>query len=109
MIGDEAVYAFKDEKPATFDKFSLLIKETSGQNIKEFELLVGDDSPTGTFRSSGTFTAQNAKPMKGGGYQDFKFDPVTAKYLKVKLVSNYGAYQNSIKTSEFKLFGSVEK
>jgi len=104
-VGEEAVYAFKDEQPATFDKFATLVPSTDSQNLKEFELLVADDSPTGTFRSVGTFTVQNAKMLKSP-YQEFKFDAVTAKYLKIKIVSNYGAYQNALKLYEFKLFGS---
>ncbi len=102
--GQEAVFAFKDEKPATFDRFATLVSETADWNLKEFELLAGDESPTGTFRSIGTFTVQNAKMLKSP-YQEFKFDPVTAKYLKIKLNSNYGAYQK-IFVSEFKVFSS---
>src|SRR5258705_12420489 len=33
-VGEEAVYAFRDEKPATFSKFSLLITRTDEHNIK---------------------------------------------------------------------------
>jgi len=101
----EAVYAFKDEKPATFDRFATLVSESMDSNLKEFELLAGDESPTGTFRSIGTFTVQNAKMLKSP-YQEFKFDPVTAKYLKVKVISNYGNPIGRIHVSEFKLFSS---
>src|SRR2546429_2483953 len=51
----------------------------------EFELLVANDAPNGTFRSIGKFQTSNAKMMSTGGWQDFKFPPVTAKYLKVRL------------------------
>ncbi len=87
QVGEEAVYAFKDERAATFDSFSMLIPK-SGRNPKEFELFVGD-SPRGPFRSLGTFQPQNLRVMKTGGWQEFKFPPATAKYLKVKLRSNY--------------------
>ena len=106
--GQEVVYAFRDEKPATFDRFATFVAQASNENLKEFELFVGDESPTGTFRSIGTFTVQNVRMIKSP-YQEFKFEPVMAKYLKVKLISNYGAYQNSVKVAEFKLFGSVAK
>jgi Mg-chelatase subunit ChlD len=102
-VGQEGVYAFKDEQPATFDKFATLVPNTSDSNLKEFELLVADDSPTGTFRSIGKFTVQNAKLMKSP-YQEFKFEPVTAKYLKIKLLSNYGG---GLSIYEFKLFGQT--
>jgi Mg-chelatase subunit ChlD len=108
-VGQEAVYAFKDEQPATFDKFATLVPSTDNENLKDFELLVSDDSPTGAFRSIGTFTVQNAKMMKGGGYQEFKFEPVTAKYLKFKAISNYGASFHDLSLYEFKVFSSVAK
>lgn len=102
----EAVYAFKDEQPATFDTFSTLVPDAWGRNLKEFELLAGDESPTGTFRSIGTFTAQNAKMLKSP-YQEFKFEPVTAKYLKVKLISNYDmSLTYNTRVCEFKVYNS---
>lgn len=87
-VGEEAVYAFRDEQPATFDSFGMLIPK-SGRNPKEFELFVADQSPNGPFRSIGTFQPQNVRMMQTGGWQDFAFPPVTAKYLKVGLRSNY--------------------
>jgi len=111
IVGSEAVYAFKDEQPATFDTFTTLVKGTAGDNLKEFELLAGDESPTGTFRSIGTFTVANAKMLKTP-YQEFKFDPVTAKYLKIKIISNYGVVYPSgdvaARVYEFKLLGKLE-
>jgi TIR domain len=88
QVGEEAVFGFKDERRATFDTFGMLIPK-SGRNPKEFELLAGDDSPSGPFRAIGIFHPQNAKVFQTGGWQDFKFPPVTAKYLKIKLRSNY--------------------
>jgi von Willebrand factor type A domain/Sad1 / UNC-like C-terminal len=106
---EEAVYAFKDEQPATFDTFSTLVPDASGDNAKELELLISDDSPTGTFRSIGTFTVQNAKMLKSP-YQEFKFEPVTAKYLKIKIISNYHmSLDYWTRVCEFKVFSSVKK
>ena len=59
-MGEEAVFGFKDERRATFDIFGMLIPK-SGRNPKEFELLAGDESPSGPFRAIGTFHPQNAK------------------------------------------------
>src|SRR3972149_4384412 len=100
----DAVFAFKDEKPATFDTFAVLIPGTLDENVKEFELLVADDSPTGTFRSMGKFQTQNVKLIKTP-YQEFKFPEVTAKYLKVKLISAHGG--GRIQLSEFRLLGQL--
>jgi tetratricopeptide (TPR) repeat protein len=101
-----AVFAFKNEQPATFDTFALLIP-SSGSNVKEFELLAGNESPTGEFHSIGKFTAVNAKSFKFP-YQEFKFSPVTAKYLKVLLISTYH-FNGWIELFEFRLFGHLKK
>jgi hypothetical protein len=100
-----AVYAFKDERPATFDTFAVLIPD-KGNNVKDFELLAGNDSPTGNFDSIGTFTTTNAKLFKSP-YQEFKFPPVTAKYLKVQLIS--GWEDNRVaRVFQFRLFGRLK-
>src|SRR4029077_1293660 len=62
--------------------------------------------PTGNFRSIGRFTAQNVKLMKSP-YQEFKFEAVTAKHLKIKLISNYGGAFGALNLYEFKLFGKT--
>jgi len=49
----EAVYAFKGEQSATIDRFTMLIPGTDDHHIKEFELFVGNESPTGPFDSLG--------------------------------------------------------
>jgi extradiol dioxygenase family protein len=99
----EGVWQFKDGQPATFDTFEMLIPVQDGYNVKEFELQVGDESPTSSFRSIGTFTTQNIKLMQSP-YQAFTFPPVTAKYLKVILKSDWGggyiaAYEFRVKHS----------
>ncbi|MGH7411509.1 MAG: hypothetical protein ACREJ6_10705 [Candidatus Methylomirabilis sp.] len=109
--GSEAVYAFKDEQPATFDTFSVFIPGANGWNAKEFELLVGKDSPTGSFRSLGKFQTQNVKVMKTQGWQEFKFPEVTATYLKVKVLSNHDRPMGftSIQLHEFQLLGTFHE
>ena len=97
-----AVFGFEDEKPARFDLFTLLVPATQDTNVKEFELLVGNDSPTGRFSSIGTFTTQNLKLMRTP-FQEFRFPAVTAKYLKVRLVSSYGYPHPDVR--EIRLFG----
>lgn len=48
-IGQQAIYGFKDGRTATFHSFAMLIGETEDYNIKQFELLTGNDSPTGIY------------------------------------------------------------
>jgi hypothetical protein len=87
-VGEAAVFGFKAERPARFDTFAMLIP-TRGRNPKEFELLVGDESPTGAFRSIGIFHPENNKVFKTDGWQEFRFPAVTARYVKVRLVSSF--------------------
>jgi hypothetical protein len=88
-VGQEAVYAFRDEKAAKFSKFSTLITAASDSNAKQIELLVADDSPTGTFRSVGILNVYNAKLVKSP-YQELSFAETAAKYVKIKLLAAYG-------------------
>jgi hypothetical protein len=104
--GEEAVFAFKDENPAMFDIFSVLIPDT-GNNLKEFELFVADESATGPFRSIGKFQTVNAKFVAKKGYQEFKFPEVTAKYLKVKLLSGHEENKPGMFLYEFRLLGKL--
>jgi hypothetical protein len=105
-LDDWAVYAFKDQRPATFDTFAVLIP-SKGNNVKEFELLAGNDSPTGNFDSIDTFTTTNAKLFKSP-YQEFKFPPVTAKYLKVQLKSGWDDNTRA-RVFQFRLFGRLKE
>lgn len=100
------VYGFKDNRPATFDTFKTLILETDSKNLKEFELLSGNDSPTGTFEPIGKFQTQNIA-FFDDPWQKFKFPAVKARYLKVKPISSYGF--SSIAAYEFQLLGILEK
>lgn len=101
-----AVYAFKNERPATFKSFSILIPSMGDTNPGEIELLVSNDSPTGTFRSLGRFKVLNAKMMKTP-YQEFTFPETTAKYLKVRFLSNTGYPAGKIYLHQIRLMGKL--
>lgn len=101
----DAVYAFKDEQPATFDTFMMLIADTSGLNIKDFELLVGNDSPLGAFRSIGQFQTKNIR-LYPSPWQEFKFEAVRARYFKLHVISAWDAgWKTSPKVYEWQLLG----
>jgi hypothetical protein len=103
---DGAIYAFKDERPATFKSFSILIPAMSDSNPGEMELLVSSDSPTGTFRSLGKFKVLNAKLMKNP-YQQYDFPETTAKYFKIKFLSNTGYPGGKIDLHQIRLTGKL--
>ena len=103
---DYAVYGFKDGSRAIFDTFKILVPETDGRNVKEFELFVGNDSPTGEFKSIGKFQARNIK-IFDEPYQTFNFEPQVARYLKIKLLSTHG--QIVLELQPIQLLGTLEE
>jgi hypothetical protein len=104
---DEAVYGFKDEKKARLQMFTMLINETHSRNVKEFELFVSDESPTGPFLSIGKFQTQNMKLYKTP-FQQFNFPQVSARYFKVKLLSTHSGINHAL-VDEIQLFGKLEE
>ncbi len=100
------IYGFKDGKPATITGVDVLIPEQSEYNVKDFEVFVGDESPTGSFKSVGTFTTQNIKLMQDP-YQRFTFEPVTAKYLKFTMNTDWGG--GYIAAYELRAHGKVDE
>ena len=102
----DGVYAFKDDRPATFDTFMMLITDTTGINIKEFELLVGSEAPLGAFDSIGRFQTQNIR-LYPSPWQEFKFKPVRARFFKLHVISAWDAQWNAMpKVTEWQLLGS---
>lgn len=83
--GQEVVFAFKGNGPATFSTFDLAIPAAGPQNVREFELLISNGGP---FQSLGQFTVANERTDRT--YQTFTFAPVTARYVKLRVLSNYG-------------------
>jgi hypothetical protein len=106
VAGSWAVFAFKDGKPASFDTFKVLIAGAESWNLNEFELLAGNDSPTGNFEPIGKFRTQNVR-FFNDPYQEFKFSPVKARYLKVRVISSHGF--SSVGAHEFQLIGRLEQ
>jgi hypothetical protein len=102
------VYGFKNDKPATFDTFKVWIPGTWDGNLNEFELLAGNDSPTGRFESIGKFQTQNLRFFKDP-YQAFKFPAVKTRYLKVKVISEHSGRQGAASVYEFQLLGVLGK
>jgi hypothetical protein len=107
-IGEWAVYGFKNDASALFDTFKVLVQETTSSNLKEFELLAGNDSPTGKFESIGKFQTQNLR-FFNDSWQAFKFPPVKARYLKVKKISAHGGDSYPVGVYEFQLLGVLGK
>lgn len=101
------VFGFADGQAATFDTFTMLIPVSADVNVKDFELLAGNDGPTGKFDLIGKFTAQNIRVMRQP-FQEFHFAPVKAKFLKFHALVNQNNSGGAIYAYEFQLFGKLE-
>jgi len=84
----DAVYAFKDKKPARFHKLAVLIVGSNDYNPKEIEILAGDEGPNGSFRAVGKCALTN-RLLFETRYQECALAPTTARYVKLKFVSSY--------------------
>ncbi len=104
--GYEGIFGFKDGQAATFSKFEIRIPGRAPDNIKDFELFVANDSPTGPFRSLGTFTAYNGRAMKSE-YQEFAFPETTAKYFKVKFLTYAEGLASNMSIHGIRLVGNL--
>jgi hypothetical protein len=103
---EEAVYGFRDGAAATFASFKMLVTQATPSNVKTFELLVSNDSPTRGFRSIGRFEVQNV--IFADPYQEFRFPSVKARFLKIRLLSNQNGYKNPFEIREFQLLGDLD-
>ncbi len=99
----EAVFAFRDERAALFDTFTVLVSAAGDAYLRDFELLAGNESPTGRFESVGKFRTRNMKLFKTP-YQEFPFAAERAKYVKVRAIANHGG-SPIVWAHEFQLWG----
>ncbi len=100
----DAIFSFRNGQPAKFSKFQILIPRT-GEWVQDFELLAGDDGPTGKFRSLGKFTAANMLLVKSP-YQEFTFPETTAKFFKFRILSgDHGDCDNRL--TQIRLVGDA--
>jgi hypothetical protein len=87
FTGQEVVLGFRDGRAARFSRVMVAVPYEGDYNLKEFELAISAFA-TGPFSSIGTFTVRNKTSVTI--YQAFTFSEVTARYIKVKVISNYG-------------------
>ena len=87
--GTEAVWAFKDEKAASVTAVEILVPGREQYSLKDFEVFVSEEAPTGPFKSLGSFSTINARVTGNGQYQRFELPPTTAKYVKIAFKSGW--------------------
>ena len=101
----DATFGFKDGRAATFDTVAVLIPALHDANVRQFELLAGNDGPLGPFRSVGVFSVANTLVAKSP-FQSFTFPPVTAKAVRIRPLSTH-AEGTFVKVYEWQLLGRV--
>jgi tetratricopeptide (TPR) repeat protein len=91
-----AVFGFLEKRQARFDQINYLVPSANTFNFPTFELSYANDSPTGEFTRIGDFTIQNML-LTETPFQEFKFAPVTARYVKIRLLGQtYSGYAGEI-------------
>ena len=80
-----AVFAFRDERPARFDRLEVFIEATNPYNVRTVELQASTESEHGPFQSIGRFTVPNFRNERQP-FHEFTFDPVTARYVKLVIL-----------------------
>jgi hypothetical protein len=84
----DAVYAFKDKRPAQFHKVSVLIRGSNDYNPKEIDVLAGNEGPKGSFSPVGKCKLTN-RLLFETRYQECELPPTTTRFVKLKVLSSY--------------------
>ena len=89
------------------DRLGVFVEATSGYNAKTVELYASDQSDQGPFEKVTTIAVPNYRNERQKMHE-FRFDPVTARYVKLVVVdwqSGGGAPNGNVCTME--LYGSL--
>jgi hypothetical protein len=105
--GDFAVFAFKDERVATLGSLAVFVPGASGSNLKDFELLVGNESPEGKFESLGKFQLKNYRLVEDP-FQKIELPKVKARYVKMVILSNQEGSGVAPNVYEMRLMGRLD-
>lgn len=84
QAGDFGVFAFRDGIAARIDAFTTMVPEASSYNPTAIELSYATASEDGPFTPIGVFEIRNGR-VAPDGRQVYRFAPVVARFLKVKL------------------------
>jgi hypothetical protein len=102
-----AVFGFKNGQAASFNKFGVYVESADSSNVKELALYHGNEAETGPFQKIGQFTVPNYRNMRSP-FHEFEFDPVTARYVKVEVVSWQGGDWPNGNVGTIQLYGQLQ-
>lgn len=101
----EIIFAFKGDQskliqkvvldPRTFDPPAI------GRWTRDFEILVSETEPDGVYQSVGTWRLLNVPRP-----QSFEFMPVQARYVKLRILSNWGS-DRCVELAEFEVYEAI--
>ena len=90
-----AIIGLRKEQPTTIAALAVHVEAQSSDNVKQIALFVADQE-RGPFKKIGEFDIPNHKNMRAP-FHEFEFEPVTARYVKLQIVSftfDYGPNGN---------------
>jgi len=101
----EIIFAFKGDQskliqkvvldPRTFDPPAI------GRWTRDFEILVSETEPDGVYQSVGTWRLLNVPRP-----QSFEFMPIQARYVKLRILSNWGS-DRCVELAEFEVYEAI--
>jgi len=81
FLDASAVFGFQDDRPATFDRFGILVLEAD-ENPATIEIATGD-ALTGPFRPLAKVQVLNLYVTANDGWQYFDLPRTTARYVRI--------------------------
>lgn len=81
FLDASAVFGFQDDRPATFDRFGILVLEAD-ENPATIEIAAGD-ALTGPFRPVAKVQVLNLYVTANDGWQYFDLPRTTARYVRI--------------------------
>ncbi len=100
-----AIYNFNEERTATIDRVDFYIPNRNSSHPVDFEILVSMEMTEDSFTSVGVFKPLNALNKKTP-FQEFTFEPVKAKYVKVIIGDQHGVWDSAV-IYEMKVWGRL--
>jgi hypothetical protein len=87
FLDASAIFGFQDDRPATFDRFGILILEAD-ENPATIEIAAGD-ALTGPFRPVATVQILNLYVTASDGWQYFDLPKTTARYVRITTTAKH--------------------
>jgi TIR domain len=98
-----AVVGLRKETPTPIATLAVHVSSQSSDNVKQLAIFAANEE-RGPFKKIGEFEIPNHKNMRGP-YHEFKFEPVTARYVKLQIVGFVFDYGPNGNVCSMRLYG----